>query len=247
MDMSQSKPIQDLEPADPRWKDLYQVGGIANIVVALTTVFAIVAFFIWPYEPGMVPTADIFATLQEDRLGGLVALDIVYVVAMLLSVLPVLALYVALKRVNESYALIALALGLMAIVALINARPIAELVFLSERYTAATTDVARSQYLAAGEALLTLFNGTAWMVNLVLASFSGLISCMLMLRTTIFSKAIAYFGIVVNIMSLLFFIPVVGLLLLFGATIGGVVFGIVVGVRFLELARRPILATVANS
>jgi len=229
------------ESADPRWKDLYLVGGIANIVVALTTVFAVVAFFIWPYEPGMIPTADVFTTLQEDRLGGLIALDIVYLVAMLLSVLPVLALYAALKRVNESYALIALALGLMAIVALINARPIAELVSLSDRY-AATTDAARNQYLAAGEALLTLFNGTAWMVNLVLASVSGLISCVLMLRTTIFSKAIAYLGIVVNIMSLLFFIPVAGLLLLFGATIGGVIFGIVVGLRFLQLARRSMSA-----
>jgi hypothetical protein len=242
MEMSQSKPIQDIAPADPRWKDLYQIGGIANIVVALTTVFAIVAFFIWPYEPGMISTADIFATLQEDRLGGLIALDMVYVVAMLLSVLPVLALYAALKRVNESYALIALVLGLMAIVTLINARPIAELVSLSDRYTAATTDVARNQYLAAGEALLTLFNGTAWMVNLVLASVSGLISCVLMLRTTIFSKAIAYFGIVVNTMSLLFFVPVAGLLLLFGATLGGVLFGIVIGMRFLQLAQRPIFA-----
>lgn len=242
--MPQSAPVQVMklaESADPRWKDLYLVGGIANIVVALTTVFAVVAFFIWPYEPGMIPTADVFTTLQEDRLGGLIALDIVYLVAMLLSVLPVLALYAALKRVNESYALIALALGLMAIVALINARPIAELVSLSDRY-AATTDAARNQYLAAGEALLTLFNGTAWMVNLVLASVSGLISCVLMLRTTIFSKAIAYLGIVVNIMSLLFFIPVAGLLLLFGATIGGVIFGIVVGLRFLQLARRSMSA-----
>ena len=243
--MPQSAPVQVMElaeSADPRWKDLYLVGGIANIVVALTTVFAVVAFFIWPYEPGMIPTADVFTTLQKDRLGGLIALDIVYLVAMLLSVLPVLALYAALKRVNESYALIALALGLMAIVALINARPIAELMSLSDRYAAATTDAARNQYLAAGEALLTLFSGTAWMVNLVLASVSGLISCVLMLRTTIFSKAIAYLGIVVNIMSLLFFIPVAGLLLLFGATIGGVIFGIVVGLRFLQLARRSMSA-----
>jgi len=235
--MSPSTPIQVVEPADPRWRDLYRLGGIAYIVLAFSTVFAIVAFFIWPYEPGFVPTADVFATLQADKLRGLMSLDLLFILGTLISVLPVLALYAALKQVNASYALVALALGLIAIVALIPARPIAELVTLSDRYANATTDAARNQYLAAGEALLTLFNGTAWIVNIVLASVSGLISCLLMLRSNIFSRATAYFGIALSIMIFLFFIPVVGMFLLLLSTAGGVVFQIVVGLRLVRLAR----------
>jgi hypothetical protein len=139
--------------------------------------------------------------------------------------------------VNESYALIALALGFMAIIALIPARPIAEMVTLSDRYAAATTDAARSQYLAAGEALLTLFNGTAWIVNIVLGSVSNLISCLLMLRSNIFGKAIAYFGVAINIMVLLFFMPAVGLYLVFLGTMAAVPFQIVVGLRLWRLGR----------
>lgn len=240
--MPQSKPIQDMESADPRWKDLYQFGGVAFIVLAFSTVFAIVAFFIWPYEPGFVPTVDVFTTLQENRLGGLMSLDLFFILGTLISVLPVLALYAALKQVNESYALIALVLAIIAIVALIPARPIAELVTLSDRYATATTDAARNQYLAAGEALLTLFNGTAWIVNIVLASVSNLISCLLMLRSSIFSRAIAYLGIAISIMIFLFFIPVVGMFLALLSTAGGVVFQIVVGLRLVRLARSSMLA-----
>ena len=61
---------------------------------------------------------------------------------------------------NESYALLALVLGLIAAVLIVPARPISELFSLSELYAAATTDAARSQYLAAGEAILALFDGT---------------------------------------------------------------------------------------
>ena len=39
---------------------------------------------------------------------------------------------------------------------------------LSNHYYAATSDAARSQYVAAGEALAALFNGTAWLLYMVL-------------------------------------------------------------------------------
>ncbi len=233
--MSQLKPNQAADGADPRWQDLYRIGGFASFAGVLITVLAVIAFVIWPYKPGFTSTEDVFATLQSDRLGGLFALDLLYIVGSLVSILPLLALYVALKRVNESYALIALGLGLVAIVSLILARPIAEVVLLSDRYAAATTDSAKSQYLAAGETLLAFFNGTAWLVNVVFASLSSLISCLLMLRSKLFSKATAYIGIVSNISALGFFIPVVGMLLLFLATLGGVVLQVLIGRTLLRL------------
>lgn len=242
--MSQVKRAESFgaERADPRWKDLYTIGGIACIAGVIVTIAAVIAFFIWPYQPGFKSTIDVFAALQQDRLGGLMALDFFFIVGTLVSIFPMLALYAALKRVNESYALIALALGIIAVAALIPARPIAELVFLSDRYAAATTDAARSQYRAAGESLLALFNGTAWLVNIVFASVSSLISSVLMLRSAIFSKATAYVGIIVSIGVLCFFIPVIGMYLIFLATMGGAVFYILVGRRLLQLGRQPALS-----
>ncbi len=226
------------EIADPRWKDLYQLGGIASIAVAVGITLAIAAFFVWPFKPGAASTAEIFTLLQTDRLGGLISLDLPMILIVLVNILPLTALYVALKPVNESYALLALIIGLIAAAVLIPARPLAELVLLSEKYAATTTDLDRSQYLAAGEALLALFNGTAWMVQTVFLCLSGLISSVLMLRSRFFGKATAYIGIVASVLGLGFFLPVIGILLLFINTIAGIIWNILMARDFFQLVRQ---------
>ena len=143
--------------------------------------------------------------LQNDKLGGLISLDFHLVLGNLFGILLFLALYISLKQVNESYALIALVLGLVADVLIIPARPISELFSLSGLYANATTQVARSQYLAAGKALISLFNGTSWFLNTLLGGFSLLISSLLMLRGNVFSRSTAIVGIVTNAAVCLFF------------------------------------------
>jgi hypothetical protein len=237
--MSATNPISNVKSdgADPRWRDLYKIGGIACYAGVAVVVLAIVAFFIWPYQPGAVSTAEIFSNLQTDRLGGLIALDLPFLAGTFVSIFVLPALYVALKRVNESYALIALVLGIIAVLSLIPARPIAEMVYLSDRYAAATNEAARNQFLAAGEALLAYFNGTAWLVNIVFSSISSLISSLLMLRSRNFGKGTAWIGIVSNSAALAFFLPAIGILLLFLATIGGTVFLALVGRSFFRMER----------
>lgn len=230
--------VTETEIADPRWKDLYRIGGISSILIAVLVIFAIIAFFIWPFKPGFTSTENIFTTLQTDRLGGLMSLDLPFIVIVLINILPLLALYVALKRVNEPYALIALVSGLIAVVALIPSRPLAELVLLSEKYATATTEVAKSQYLAAGESLHALFNGTAWMVYTILTGGSTLISSLLMIRSNAFSKVTAYIGICSGIGGPGIFIPVVGIPLSLLATLGGVIWYILISRRLLQLGRQ---------
>ncbi len=237
--MSKSKLTQVVDPelVDGRWRDLYRIGGIACLLVAALITFAVLAYFIWPYTPGAASTEDILVTLHTNRLGGLIALDVLTVPIVLLNLLTLLALYAALKHVNESYALIALALGLIAVAALIEARPVAEMVSLSEKYAIATTAAARSQYLAAGDALLELFTGTAWMIETFCLVLSGLISSLLMLRSPIFGKTTAYTGIVTSLFGLGFVIPVIGIPLLFVNTMLSVIWNILVARHFFRLGR----------
>jgi uncharacterized membrane protein len=238
--MSKSKQTQpaDTESADARWKDLYRIGGIASLLVAASITFAVLAYFIWPYTPGVVTTENILLTLQTDRIGGLIALDVLTVPIMLLNVLPLLALYAALKRINESYALTALVLGLIAVPALLAARPVTEMVMLSEKFATATAAVARSQYLAAGEALLEHFSGTAWMVESFCLILSGLISSLLMLRSPVFGKTTAYVGIATSLIGFGFIMPVVGNLLFLVNTILSIVFSILVARGLFRLERQ---------
>jgi hypothetical protein len=51
---------------------------------------------------------------------------------------------------------------------------------------------------------------------------AGLVNCLLMLRTTFFSKSTAWLGIVISAIGLGFFLPTVGLLFLFLNTFGSV-------------------------
>lgn len=209
--------------SDARWADLYKVGTITAPLFSVGIVLAVVAYFIWPYTPGLTSVAEIFDNLQTDRFGGLVSLDLFMVLLMPVAVLPTLAIYAGTKEVNPSYALIALVLGLMGYTVIFSARPLVEMVYLSDHYASATDEIARGHYLAAGEALHALFNGTGWMSSMALIGVSGVISSLLMVRSSAFTKATAYVGLVVTIGGMGVFVPGIGALLSLAATIGGVI------------------------
>jgi hypothetical protein len=240
MEMTQSQPIQvlDADIPDPRWKDLYRFGCIACAAFPAFIIAAVIAYFIWPYSPGFTSVADIFADLQNNRLGGLASLDLSVVIMMPVLILEMLALYAALKRFNESYALIALVLGLVGVILWLVSKPLVEMVYLSNQYAAATSEAERSHYLAAGEALSAISSGTAWMLSQFLISISGGISCMLMLRSHFFSRMTAYIGLAMAVLGVSFWIPGIGPILSLLATIGGVIWYALMARDFYRLGWR---------
>ncbi|MBN1995341.1 MAG: DUF4386 family protein [Anaerolineae bacterium] len=224
--------------ADPQWKELYRIGGIVAVATVILILLVIVTFPIWPYLPGTTSVENIFAAIQANRLGGLLSLDFILLINNLIGVLLFLALYVSLKQVNESYALIALVLGLLAVGLIVPARPIFELVSLSDLYATAITDVAKDHYLAGGEAMLAYFDGTAYKVNTFLGGLSLLISSLLMLRSNIFSKATAYVGIVTNLAVCGFLLPGIGIALLTLSVPGYLIWNIQLARSFFKMAKK---------
>ena len=97
------------------------IAAIASIVIIL---LGIVTYFIWPYSPENKSTEEILLLLQSDPFGRLVSLDLFLFIGNLFSIFLFLTLYVSLKTVNESYALAAIAVGLVGLVLLISSRPI---------------------------------------------------------------------------------------------------------------------------
>ena len=207
---------------DPRWKDIYRIGSFSSLLIAVSIVLAIAAYFIWPYKGNTTSIEAIFTVLQTDRMGGLISLDLSMLLIAPLNILMFLAIYATLKRENESWALIALVAALIAVVLVIVCRPLVELTVLSDHYAAATDPTEKLRYLAAGEVLRSSLDGTAWMMQTVFFMVAGLINCLLMLRTSFFSKATAWLGIINSVIGLGFFLPGVGLLFLFLNTIGSV-------------------------
>ncbi len=231
------KPQMDAPVVETRWKDLYRWGGIAAAAGVAAIVLGVVAYVLWPYSPNSASTAEVYAQVVKDRVGALMSLDLLYLVGNVFSIPLILALYVALKKVNESYALIAVVCGIMSLLLLLSARPIVEVVTLADRYAAAATDAERGRLLAAGDPLLLIFTGTAYYMSYFLGTLSLLISSFLMLPGTVFSKAAARVGIVTNLVAFGMFLPVIGLPLAFLSLVGLVIWNVQLARRFFQLAR----------
>ena len=220
-----------------RWKDLYRAAGIAAIVSELVIFLGLVMYFFWPYAPGSKSTEQIFQMLHSHPLGGMISLDLFLLLGNLFSLFIFLGLYVSLRPVNESYALMALAVGLLGLVLLIPARPIPELIALSKVYAGSTDAAEQSNLLAAGTALLASFDGIGWFLNTLLGGLSLLCSSLLMLRSDVFKKATGWVGIITNASVCFFFIPVVGKFLLFLSLPGYMVWYFQLARQFFKMGR----------
>jgi hypothetical protein len=166
---------------------------------------------------------------------------VIYVV---LSVPVVLALYVALRRAGPSLMAVYVGLSLIGIMAFIVARPAFEMLALSlslslslQRLRGSGTDAHRSAYLAAGEATLAVFHGTAFGASYLLGSIGGLIVAAVMLRTTVFSKTTAYLRIASSVLDFGLFVPAIGLSIALGSVLCLTVFNVLVARRLLQLGR----------
>jgi hypothetical protein len=227
---SRSDRAADAQPGDSRWRSLYRIGAVAAVISIVVIPFTIVAFFVWPLWPD-----NILAVIQEDWLSGLMGLDFGYLLSSILSVPFFLVLYVTLKEVDEGWALIALTLGLLGLVCLVPARPIPEMFALSDQYAAAATDAERAAYLTAGESMLTHFHGMVYHAHYILGSASLLISSFLMLRSNTFSSAIAYVGIVTNIVVFGLYVPVVGVYISMLSVVGYLIWYILIARILIQL------------
>ncbi len=210
------------EAPEPRYSIIYRPGAFAGILSAILIAFAIAAYFIWPYKGNTTSIEAIFTILQTDRLGGLISLDVSMLVIGPITILMFTALYAALRQVDESMALVALSLNLLAIGLVIVCRPLAELVILSDQYAAAVDAADKMRYLAAGEVLRTQLDGTAWIMQTAFLMLAGLVNSCLMLRARHFGKSTAWIGIVISAAGLGFLLPGIGLLFLFFNTVGSV-------------------------
>jgi hypothetical protein len=218
------------QAGDSRWRSLYRIGAVVAVISVVVIPLSITAFSVWPLWPN-----NILDLIQQDWLAGLMGLDFGYLVSNVFAIPFFLVLYVTLKEVDEGWALLALAIGLIGLVCLVPARPIPEMFALSDQYAAATTEAERAGYLVAGEAMLTHFHGMAYHAHYILGSASLLISSFLMLRSQTFSRTTAYVGIVTNIIVFGLYVPAVGVWISMLSVVGYLIWYILIARRLVQL------------
>ena len=174
------------------WQTLHKVGGVTALAVLVLIPIQMVVFFLWPPPSSVLGWFTLF---QDNALVGLLDMDLLLIVDYLLLIGVFSGLWASLRRANESLMAIALILQLVATASYLASTVAFEMLSLSNEYANATTDAERSLFLAAGQAMLVTWQGTAFDVSYVLSALAVLIVSAVMLRSHLFSKVTGYVGL----------------------------------------------------
>ncbi|MFC2032683.1 hypothetical protein ACFLUS_04930 [Chloroflexota bacterium] len=199
--------VTDAETTNSTWKTLYKVGGTAALITAVFIPIQIIVFIVSP-PPSSV--TDWFALFQRNPLLGLLDMDLLLVTDNVLAIPIFLAFYIALRRASRSIMTIAASLAFIGIAAYFASNTAFNMLSLSNQYVAAITEAQRSMLLAAGQAMLANYTGTAFQLSYVLGAVALITISVVMLRSNIFGKVTAYLGIAANVIALGLYVPTIG-------------------------------------
>ncbi len=221
-----------------------RVGGVAALVVALLTVMEVIFFIIYPPPITVIGWFELF---QSSPIIGLLDFWGLELFMYAMFILVFLALYMALKRVNQWSMAVALSLALLGVAIFYATNNPFSMLTLSNKYAIATTEMERVTLVAAGEAVLASTNQRAvggFNIGLFLVSIAGLIVSVVMLRSTAFSRATAYIGILAFGLSLADYIRqvitssvAIALLVILPGALLLVIWFSLIGRRLLQLGR----------
>jgi hypothetical protein len=187
---------------DPSWRSLYRAGGVLAALYVVLIIIPLVLLFTTPQPPssGGAATLQYIASHKPVYIIELVS----FVGLSLPAMVVFLALYVALKHLNKSYAaigaLVAIASEVIALA--YNSSPQSlnvGLVYLSDEYMAATTAAQHAAFATAAEGLIAVTNAVS--AAGILTALGILILSLVMLKG-VFPKGVAYLGIVTGALGI---------------------------------------------
>ena len=187
--------------ADPAWKGVYGLGGVAaliTVLVALLDVVVSVASGERDVEPGSLTATDWFARFRENRFLTLRDLGLWNVVNNVLAVPVYLAVYGSHLRASRPLAAFAAVLSSTGAVVYAANNKALPMLALSERYAAASTDAERARLAAAGQEMLARgedFTPGSF-AGFFLTEVAGIVMGVAMLRGRVFGPLAAWAGIV---------------------------------------------------
>jgi len=187
------------ERVESAWRPLYRAAGV---VALLSIALTFVAGIVYLANPSPTTITAWFALFQRNGLLGLMNLDLFMLIIYVLMGVIYVALYGALHRGHEPVMMLATVCGLVSIVTYIASNTGFNLLVLSGQYASATTEAQRSEIRAAGQAMLAIWQGTAYDVSYVLGAVATLLVATVMLHSHVFGRVTAYLGLVMGVLML---------------------------------------------
>jgi Domain of unknown function (DUF4386) len=238
----QTQPHSETAPhaaGDAHWSWLYRIGAAGAL---FAVVLIPIQLFVFTSTPEPTTAAGWFSLFQDNALLGLLSFEVLFVINAVFGVATTLALYIALRRVNESWMMMALALNVIGSVMIIVARPALDMLYLSDLHAAATADPERAMLLAAGTAVMSMRHGTAFHLSYNLANIVLIIIPLVMLQTNVFSRLTAYMGLLAGVIGFGLYLPTIGIFVSVVSVLFYVVWYLLVALRLYKLANNRSVA-----
>jgi hypothetical protein len=221
-------------------KTVYLIGGTACFILLGYSIATLLIMTLIGGPPETIEQT--FSILHDNKLTGLLRLDILTVFVMPLYYLLFYSLYIALKDSDRSISTISMILAFAGVTLFLATPSVFSYLHLSDRFAIATSDDQRSQLLAAGESILAsdMWHGTGAKIGGLLLQSGALLISVLMLRTTVFNRATAITGIATHGLDLThiifgFFSPAIGNIIMFIAGPLYLIWFPMVGLRLYKL------------
>jgi hypothetical protein len=200
-------------------KIIYKLGGFISIILIA---YSLITMLIIVFIGGPPETIDeCFSMLNENKLHGLLRLDLLTVFIMPLYYLFFYSIYLALKRTNHGLVSISTILVFAGLTLFFASPSVFSYLHLSNKFAMATTEMQKNRLLAAGEAIIAsdMWHGTGALIGGLLMQTGALLISFTMLKSSVFSKLTAYAGIFVYGLDLAhivigLFLPAVSVILM---------------------------------
>lgn len=215
-----------------QWKGLLMIGAWAAVASVALIVVQIAMYLAWPPPE---TTVEFFHLLIVNPVRGILALDAMYIVSNLLAFLLYFALAVVLWKVSRSGVVVALAFGVLGMAAyMASPRPV-EMLALADAFGRADAGE-QVALVAVGDGMLATWMGTAFDIHYFFNLATLLIFAILMLRSPVFTRATALWGLAAGVlMAVPSNFGTVGLVFALASLLPWSVFAILVARRLLAL------------
>jgi hypothetical protein len=177
-----------------------------------------------------------FSLFKENPLMGMLHMDLLYIINNTFLIFFYFALYLTLKRKENSLLNIALITGMVGAVLYYASNRSIEMLYISQSYFKTTDLNLQAQYLLIGESYLDIWKGTSFNIYYVLSAISLLLFSYVMLKDSFYSKKTAWIGLISGILMIVpSSVGMLGLVMSLLSLIPWIIFSILVTIRLFEL------------
>lgn len=183
---------------------LYKAGGWTSV---LFLVYSVATILILALLDGGYPGSalECFNMIHENRFLALIRMDLISIIIIPFYYLLFFSIYHALKMNHELIAKIALFLTLAGVTVFVSGINLASIVHLSDKYYLTTSPELKNHLLAACEGMLAedMWINTGAIIRGILIESGAIIFSIIMLKTSVFSKATGWIGLLTHSFELL--------------------------------------------